>query len=144
MDLRAAPARHFEAEADLHPFDRLNAHQRLRQTAVELAVPLRMRAQPRRQAQGHNLEDTAQGIAFFFALLDQGDHFFFRLGIGSAHGRLLGAGAGFLVGKTVQIGRDIADGANVTHDPDAERREQLLGERTHRRARDRVARAGAL
>ena len=50
MYLRSAAARHFEPETDLNTFNGLNAHQSLRQTAVQFPIPLRVRAQPRRQS----------------------------------------------------------------------------------------------
>ena len=79
MNLRAASPRHLEAEADLDAFHRLNAHQRLRQPAVELAIPLRVRAQTRRQSQSDDFEDTAQSVAFFLTLFDQERSSFLRL-----------------------------------------------------------------
>ena len=52
MDLGAAPARHFKTKADLDAFHRLNAHQSLGETAVELTVPLGVTAQARAAIQG--------------------------------------------------------------------------------------------
>ena len=97
--LRAAPPRHLETEADLDAFHGLNAHQRLRQTAVELAVPLGVRTQSRRQTQSHDFENAAERVAFFFALFDQRDHLRFGGAVGGAHGRFFGARVNFVERK---------------------------------------------
>ncbi len=65
VNLRAAAPGRFEAEADLDAFDRLHGHHRLGEPAVELAVPLGMRAEAERQAFDAHLDDAAERVALF-------------------------------------------------------------------------------
>ena len=101
MDLGAAPARHFETEADLDAFHRLYAHQSLGETAIELTVPLGVTAKPGRQAESDDLKYPSQGVAFLFTLLDEGDHFFFGTFVGCAYRRLFRTLVNFTVGLSL-------------------------------------------
>src|SRR5581483_1590822 len=69
-----------------------------------------------------------------------------RLGarVGDADRRFLRARVGLFVRKSVGLRLDAAEGTDIAHDLDAERRQQLLAERSDRGARHGVARAGAL
>ena len=60
-----------EAVADLDALDRLDAHQRAGQPRVEPAVPVHVRAEPRRQAVDDDLDDTAEGVAVLVGLVDR-------------------------------------------------------------------------
>ncbi len=135
MHLRAAPPRHLETQSNLDAFHRLNAHQRLGQAAVQLAVPLRMRTQSRGQTQRHHFEDATQRVALLLTLLDQSDHPGFGVAIGGAHGRLFRAGVNLVEGKPADIRRDVAERADVPHDANTKRRQQLLSEGANRGAR---------
>src|SRR4030095_489188 len=133
MYLGAAPARHFKTEADLNAFHRLNTHERLRQPAIELTVPLRMTTESGRQSQHYHFKNTSKSIAFLLARFDQGDHFFLGGTVRRAHGRLRRAGINSLVAKTGHTRFHAADGANVAHHANAEGNKKLLGEGAHRR-----------
>ena len=63
VDLRAGRPRGLEAHADLDALHRLHGHHRLRQAAVELFVPLRVRAESVGQALDADLDDAAQRVA---------------------------------------------------------------------------------
>ena len=54
--------------------DRGDRHQRLRQPAIELAVPLRVAAEARRHAGGDHFEGAAAGVARLTRGVDLGDH----------------------------------------------------------------------
>ena len=57
---RAGCGREREAVADLDTLDRLDPHQRAGQPRVEAAVPVHVRAEPRRQAVHDHLDDAAR------------------------------------------------------------------------------------
>ena len=71
VDLGAAAPGRLEPQADLDPLDRLHRHDRLGQPAVELAVPLGVRAQSEGHALDADLDDAAQRVAGPLALVDQ-------------------------------------------------------------------------
>ena len=71
MDLRAAAAGRLEAQADLDALDRLHGHHGLGQPAVELAVPLGVRAQAEGQALDAHFDDAAERVAVFAGGVDQ-------------------------------------------------------------------------
>ena len=52
----------FEAVSDLDGFDSLNAHDRLRQTPIELSIPLDMTSETYGHVKGFNRADSANGI----------------------------------------------------------------------------------
>ena len=84
MDLRAGTARRLEAEANLGALDGMDGAEGSGQAAVELAVPLDVRAQAHGAAEGDHLEDPAQGIAGSLGLVDRLDHAPLRLGVRAA------------------------------------------------------------
>ena len=71
VNFRARPPGRFEAQADFDAFDRLHRHHRLRQAAVELAIPLGVRAQAERQPFDAHFDDAAQRVAFLAGGVDQ-------------------------------------------------------------------------
>ncbi len=74
MRVRAAPRRVVPPVAYLDGLDGLNAHERLRQEAVELAVPMHVAAQAHGDPVGENLGHAAQRVAHLGGGLDGGDH----------------------------------------------------------------------
>ena len=71
--LRAGPAGRLEAQADLHPLDRLDAHHGRRQPGVELAVPLGCDSQPDRAPGDDRLDDATQRVAGLLGRVDRRD-----------------------------------------------------------------------
>ena len=63
VDLRAAVPGRLESHPDLDPLDRLHRHHRLGQPAVELLVPLGVRAEAEGHALDADLDDSAQRVA---------------------------------------------------------------------------------
>ena len=99
MGLRAGACRNGEAAADLDPFHGVDAHDGLSQEAVQLAVPLDVRAQPDGDAGSRHLEYTAQGVAGLAGGIDSPHHALGGLGVGAADGRRLhGVPVGLAVG----------------------------------------------
>ncbi len=70
----AAAAGCLEAVADLHALDRLDAHDRAGQLAVEAVVTACERAESDGQPVDHHLDDSAERVAVLFGRLDLGDH----------------------------------------------------------------------
>src|SRR5208282_5062775 len=74
---------HFAAEgtrgenpgADLDGFNRLHAHQRLRQPAVQLFIPLCVRAEADGHGMSHDLKYAADGVSRFQRCIHLGHHF---------------------------------------------------------------------
>ena len=71
MNLGAGTPGGLETQADFHPLDRLHRHDRLGQPAIELLVPLCVRAQAEGDALDANFDDTAQGVARPLRLVDE-------------------------------------------------------------------------
>ena len=69
-----APPGDLEAVADLDALHRLDAHQRLREQAVDAAVPVDVRAEPGRDAVAEHLDDAAERVPGLGRGLDLGDH----------------------------------------------------------------------
>ena len=88
------------AAAELNRLHRLQAHQRLREQAVETLVPVGVRADARRQAVHDDLEDAADGVAGAQGFVDLGLHRGFGLGVGAGeqHVFALGDGGDFVEG----------------------------------------------
>ena len=70
----AAARRREESVADLDALDGLDAHERLRELAVEAAVPVHVRAEPGRQTVGEHLDDAAERVAVLAGGVDLVDH----------------------------------------------------------------------
>src|SRR6185503_15945329 len=70
-----------EARADLDALHRIDAHETAGDVLVELAVD--RRAEPSRHAFGHDLDDGADGGAFFPHLVEEIGPLLHRLGVGA-------------------------------------------------------------
>ena len=68
VDLRAGTPGRLETHADLDPLDRLHRHHGLGQPAVELLVPLRVRAEAEGDALDADLDHAAQRVALLLRL----------------------------------------------------------------------------
>jgi hypothetical protein len=122
----AAPPRDLEAVADLHALHGLDAHERLREQAVELAVPVDVRPEACGHAVAEHLDHAAEGVADLRRGLDLGDHQGLGRGIEAAdrgvvdHGQVGGCGAAAGRGS----GRAHLD--DVAHDLGADLGEERL------------------
>src|SRR5207248_6590956 len=85
---RAMPRRVGERVANLDPLNRLDAHHRRGQAAVEALVPLAVRAQADGQTVGNDLEDAAQGVTRATGAPDELGRLVLELLVATAHGRL--------------------------------------------------------
>ena len=144
VQLGAAHPRRLEAPSDLDALDRLQAQQRMREASVELAIPLHVAAEADRQSGRDHLDDAAERVAGFLARVDFGDDRALGLRVGHPHLRFLGDAPQFVDRKILgrfRFGR--ADADAVSEHRDAERREQLLGQRADRDARGGLARRRA-
>src|SRR6516165_363348 len=56
--------------AQLHRLDRWNRHHRLRDSTVELSVPLDVRAEAHRNPRGHDLDNPPQGVSPLWSSLN--------------------------------------------------------------------------
>jgi hypothetical protein len=133
------------APPDLDALDGLDAHERLGQAPVELAVPLHVAAEARHHAGGDHLEDPAQGVARVRRLVDRLLHA--RLGRRVGAGEVARARPRLQVGRREarQVGRlGGADGHHVREHVDAHRREELPAHGADGRARRRLPRARPL
>ena len=74
MDPRAGQRRDVRAASDADGLDGLDRHQRLREPAVQLAIPLDVAAEARRHAARDDLEAAAHRVAGFARRVDLGDH----------------------------------------------------------------------
>ena len=74
MGTTAAPAGGLEAVADLDTLDRLDAHYRGSELAVEPAVTADERSQAHRQTDRDRFDDAAQGVAVLLGRFDLRDH----------------------------------------------------------------------
>ena len=59
VELRARPARAFEAGTELHTFDGVDAEHGLSEPSVQLAIPVHVAAETRRQTGCHDPEGAA-------------------------------------------------------------------------------------
>ena len=71
---RAGTHRHFGADADADGLDRVDAHHRLAQPAIELAIPLHVGPETRGHAGGDDFERAAERVAGLFRRVDRRDH----------------------------------------------------------------------
>jgi len=130
VNLRPAPLGGLETQTDLNAFDGLDAHHGLRQPAVQLAVPLRVAAQPEGQPVDADLDNAAERVAFLADLIDQRHdrRVGFRV---QAVNRAGIANSPQLVDRAfARLGPDSAELQDVSKRYDSERREKLLGQRT--------------
>ena len=142
--LAPTAGRDVEAVAHLDALHRLDAHERLREPAVDAAVPVHVRPEPWRDAVPEHLEHPAERVSGLRRVLDRRDHPGFGLGVEAAHRRLVdGVEIGGL-GPPIRRCAHRAEGDHVAQDLHAEPRQQLLRERAGRDARRGLARAGSL
>ena len=144
MRLAAALARDLEAVADLDALHGLDAHQRLREQAVDLAVPVHVRTETRRHAVAEHLDDPAEGVADLRGRFDLGDHRRLGVRVEAPHRGLVDHVE--IVGRGTPLGRR-ARRTHLDHVADdlrADLREHQLGERPGRDPSCGLSRAGAL
>ena len=82
-----------DAGADLDGFDGVDRHYGLSDTAVELFVPRRVRAEADGNALGDDLKNAAERVAVCFCLVDQLDHLFLAAVVGTVQRRIVGIAA---------------------------------------------------
>ncbi len=145
VQFRAEDARRTEAHPELDALDRLQAHQRVRDAAVELAVPLHVAAEADRESARNHFHDAAESVAGLFAFVDCGDNPVLGGRVGNPHLRILCDAPQVLdthFGRHSRLGP--ADADDVAEHGNAERVDKLLGEGADRDARGGLARRGAL
>ena len=130
-----------EAGADLDTLRGVDAHHGLGELAVQLAVPLHVRAEADRDAGGPHLEGAAERIAGLFGGVDGGDHALAGCGVGAADGVLVDGGP---VRLALDLRVDIADRCRVRVDGDAELFQEAAADRADGDARSGLAGGGAL
>ena len=86
MGLRAPPAGDVEALTELDALHRLNAHERLREQPVELAVPVHVAAQADGHAVREDLDDPPDRVTRLRGRLHLRDHGGLGLAVEAAHG----------------------------------------------------------
>ena len=140
------PDRHFGSDADADRLDGVDAHDRLAEASVELAIPLHVRAEARRHAGRDDLERAAERVAGFARRVDRGHHPLLdvaRRRSGAAHLREPPAlRRRRPSGSSRSI--DVANRRHMAGDADAEAAQQLARQAAGGDARRRLARAGAL
>src|SRR5581483_3081219 len=144
VDGGAGTAGGLEPEADLDALRGLDAHERVREPAVELPVPLRVAPEPRRCPDDDRLDDAAERVARLLALVDARDDAALGVGVRHPDRRFLRPHEDVLGREPGVIRRDAADLRDPPHDADAERREERLREAADRDPRGGLARARAL
>ena len=85
MGRAAATPGDLEPVTDLDALDGLDAHDRLRQQGVELAVPVHVAAEADGDAEAEHLDHAAERVAVLGRGLDLGDHRLRRVGVEAAH-----------------------------------------------------------
>ena len=119
----------------------MDAHQPLGDPSVQLPVPLDVTAEADGRPGGDDLENAARGVFGRLGSVDSIHHGSLCLGVGAAHRRCLHA---FPVDGVGNVGRHIADRADVGVDGDAELLKEAPGHATGGDAGRRLAGAGAL
>ena len=95
MHLRARQARVVKCGSNLCAFDGMDAEHGLRQPAIQLAIPLHMRAKAGRHAYGCHFKDSAQRVLGQHHVADVHAHQFGSACIRAAHIRRLCQPAAF-------------------------------------------------
>ena len=80
----------FGSDADPDGLDGVNAHQRLAEASVELAIPLHVRPEADRHPGGDDLEGATQRVARIARRVDGGHHPLLDVGVGASERRVLG------------------------------------------------------
>ena len=130
MHARAWPERDFRADADAYRFDGVNAHDGLRQTAIELSVPLHIGPESRWQARRNHLECAAERVSGVLGGVDGRNHARLNLVIGAAKAkRIIGKRERLIEGHDSIVWQGhAADRGDMAGDADPEAAEQLTGE----------------
>src|SRR6266545_3876819 len=144
VDLGAGSSRGLEAHADLGAFDGVNGAEGSGEPAVELAVPLHIRAQADGAVEGHHLEDATQRIAGRLRLIDGLDHGALGRGVSAADFGCFRARPDLVPRYFQRSDAHAADLRHVTQDGDAELTQDALGHSGHGHARRGLACARAL
>src|SRR5581483_6024677 len=142
--LAAGQTGHREPVADLDALHRLDAHERLREEPVDLAVPVDVRPETGRHAVAEHLHHATERVTDLRGRLHRGHHLVLGLRVEAPHGRVVDALE--VVRRRAGLARCAhrAELDHVAEDRRAELREQGLRERTGRDARRGLARARAL
>src|SRR5690606_20800465 len=85
VKLAAETPRAPESNADLDSLHRLNRHHLPGNPRIELAVPLHMRTEARRQAPRARLDHATQAVLALLGIRDDRTHFLCRFGIAATH-----------------------------------------------------------
>ena len=144
MTGRSPAACDVEAFADPHGLHRLNAHQRLGNEAVELAVPVNVASQANRYPVSHDLGGATEGVPVLGCGLYLGDHGGLRRRVEAPHRRRIDRRE--VVRQRAQpCGRvRTADLDDMAHDRDADLGQEGLGARACRHSRGRLTSRSAL
>src|SRR5262249_54708035 len=125
---------------DRDGFDRLDAHHRLRQTPVDLAIPRCVAPEPRHDPTCHDLENSTQRIAFVACGVVRFAHALFGFRISASKiGRACG-----LRDTSHWLGFDITNRNHMPIDIDASHGKQLAAHCSHGRSGSRFTCACAL
>ena len=144
MDLGADAPRRRHAVADRHRLHRVNRKNGLADAAVELLVPLHVRAQARGHPARGGDDGAAEGLAGLAGAVDLRDHRGPVLAVDGAQRRLV-VDRAELVERRRSLGiAGAADGDDTGADVDAERAQQLLRDGPRGDPRRGLARGGAL
>ncbi len=126
VDLEAGKPRRLKPHADLDAFDRLHGHDRLGEPAIELLVPLGVRAEAKGDALDADFDDPAERVAGPLDLIDHRLEFVVLVGVQGVKEALVAKG--LLLAKCAGLRLDVdgSEGGDVAKGRDAQRGEQLL------------------
>ena len=137
MRLRSGARRHGKSAADLDALHGVDAHHRLRQLPVQLAIPHHVRTKPDRHSRRHHLEDASQRIPGFPSGIDRPHHSLAGFRVGAADRRFFHRHP---IVTRVRLRTDISYRHSMRVDFDAELLEEAAADRPHRHARRRLPR----
>jgi hypothetical protein len=144
VHLRTGPARRFKTKTNLDAFDGMDAHQRLRQAPIQLAIPVHVRAQADRQAFDDDFKNAADRITGFARLVDASFDSFRRFVAQAAHFGCIGDFVDLARRwASTRIDLEAADFNNVAADVNVACFEQAARDRTGSDAHGGFACAGA-
>ena len=121
MSLRSAFECNPNALPDFNGFHGINAHDRLRQAAVEARIPARMGTQPYGDAAPNNLEGSTDGVAILLGPLNLFNHLLSDIRQDASHDFVIANGLQLRPGNDEVIrNARISDRGRVTEDFDTE------------------------